>query len=231
MCDSKAAGGRRCTAHTARQAATALIPRRGSWAAYYRATDEKHFAVRAGSAGAAGSTPGSTPGSTFTDPSMRRLNDVVALAYRQRGNLDGDDRDELVRLGTPEEAFEPGIRYLLVRTPGTVGIRRSDDLPDDALVAVVRSKPGAPCSLVIDVHTQETTMVGTIIIGHQSVDPFTDGTPGEAQDLVFTAHPGLPVPVDFTDRVSQHEGQQVAMSVVRDTYGGDVWLNTRMRGL
>lgn len=222
MCQSKAQGGRRCAAHTALQAATALIPRRGSWHAYYQATDAKHFPAIGNAA------TGSTPGSTFTDPSLRRLNDVVALAYRQRGNLDGDDREELARFGTPEEAFKPGIRYLLVRTPGTVGIRRSDDLPDDALVEVVRSKPGAPCSLVIDVSAQETTTVGTIIIGRQPLESFADGRQGEEQDLVFTAHPGLPIPVDFTDRMSQHEGQHVPIAMVREVYGGDVWLNTRL---
>jgi hypothetical protein len=221
VCQSKDDGGRRCAAHAARQAAAALIPRRGSWAGYYRATDAKHFP-------AGGDDSTATPGSTFTDPSLRRLNDVVALAFRQRGSLEGDDREELARLGTPEEAFKPGIRYLLVHTPGTVGIRRSDDLPDEATVRVVRSKPGAPCSLVVDVTEQETTRVGTIIIGRESVDPPQSESADAARDLVFTAHPGLPIPVDFTDRMSDLEGQHVPMSVVREVYGGDVWLNTRL---
>lgn len=215
MCQSKSHGGRRCASHAAQQAATALIPRRGSWSAYYQATDAKHFPATLDAPDAAESTPGST----FTDPALRRLNDVVALAHRQRGSLDGDDREELARLGTPEEAFKPGIRYLLVRTPGTVGIRRSDTLPADATVEVVRSKPGAPCSLVLDVTTQETTEVATIIIGRNEE---TD------TEVVFTAHPGLPIPVDFTDRMASREGHRVSLAQVRAAYGGDVWLNTRL---
>lgn len=220
MCQPKSQGGRRCASHTSQQAARTLIPRRGAWGGYYAATDAKHFlAVGTGDA------PSTTPGSTFTDPTLRRLNDVVALAYRQRGTLVGDDREELARLGTPEEAFKPGIRYLLVRTEGTVGIRRSDDLPDEATVEVVRSKPGAPCSLVVDVTAQETADVGTIIIGRDPAEGTVDGQPRE---VVFTAHPGLPIPVDFTDRMSAYEGQQVTIGQVRAAYGGDVWLNTRL---
>lgn len=220
MCQTKAQGGRRCASHTAQQAATALIPRRGAWRDYYAATDAKHFTSP--------QVAPSTPGSTFTDPALRRLNDVVALTHRQRGHLDGDDRDELTRLGTPEEAFKPGIRYLLVRTPGTVGIRHSEDLPDTAMVEVVRSKPGAPCSLVVDVVAQETTTVGTIIIGRDAADAAVSGQ--QARDLVFTAHPGLPIPVDFTDRMADWEGQRVSLAQVREVYGGDVWLNTRLAG-
>lgn len=220
MCQSKVEGGRRCLAHTSQRAASALIPRRGALRDYYAATDAKHFTpVTAGPDGAA-----ATPGSTFTDPTLARLNDAVALAYRQRGNLDGDDRDELARLGTPEAAFKPGIRYLLVRTPGTVGIRRSDDLPDDTMVEVVRSKPGAPCSLVVEVTAQETTEVGTIIIGR------SDTGDGSGDEVVFTAHPGLPIPVDFSDRMAGFEGRRVSLAAVRGAYDGDVWLNTRVTG-
>lgn len=219
MCQSKSHGGRRCASHTAQQAATALIPRRGSWSAYYQATDAKHFPANPVAASDGRQAPAATPGSTFTDPALRRLNDVVALAHRQRGDLDGDDRDELARLGTPEEAFKPGIRYLLVRTSGTVGIRRSDDLPGDTAVEVVRSKPGAPCSLVLDVTTQETTDVATIIIGRNEE---TD------TEMVFTAHPGLPIPAGSTDRMTAWEGRRVSLAQVRAAYGGDVWLNTRL---
>jgi hypothetical protein len=208
MCQSQADGGKRCAGHTAHRTATALIPRRGSMGAYYAATDDKHF----GDSGSAGSK--------FTDPTLTRLNDVVALAYRQRGHLDGDDRDQLAALGTPDAAFKPGIRYLLVRTPGTVGIRHSAGLPDDTPVHVTRMKPGAPCSLVLDVDTETTTDVGTIIIGR----PEENGP-----EVVFTAHPGLPIPTDFEDRMSAHEGTTVALSVLRTAYGNDIWLNTRRR--
>lgn len=218
MCQSQSQGGRRCLTHTSQRAASTLIPRRGSLRDYYAATDAKHFAPEV----SVDSAKPQTPGSKFTDPTLQRLNDVVALAYRQRGHLDGDDREELARLGTPEEAFKPGIRYLMVRTPGTVGIRRSDDLPDDTAIEVVRSKPGAPCSLVLDVSAQETTEVGTIIIGHN------DTADGPGQEVVFTAHPGLPIPVDFTDRMAGFEGRRVSLTTVRGAYGGDVWLNTRL---
>lgn len=183
-----------------------MIPRRGGLGGYYAATDAKHF-------------DGSRPGSTFTDESVGRLNDVVALAYRQRGDLFGDDRDELVALGAPEEAFKPGSRYLMVRTPGTVGVRRSEGLPGDTAVEVVRSKPGVPCSLVLDVEETPTTDVATIVLGRHPDD--------ESREVVFTAHPGLPIPVDFADRMSEFEGFTVPLSRVREVYGGDVWLSAR----
>lgn len=210
MCQSLAKGGQRCLAHVAQRTAAALVPRRGSMRAYFAATDAKHFG------------PGGTPGSTFTDSSLRRLNDVLALAYRQRGTLHGDDRDRLIELGTPQEAFASGIRYLLVHTPGTVGIQRSDGLPDDTAVRVVRSKPGASCSLVLDVTEQTTTGVGTIIIGRHADD--------ETREVAYTAHPGLPVPPDFADRMGDYEGLSVPLSQVRAVYGSDVWLNTRLVG-
>lgn len=151
---------------------------------------------------------------------MARLNDVVALAYRQRGSLEGDDREALVALGAPEEAFKPGMRYLLVRTSGTLGVQRSTGLADETPVHVVRSKPGAPCSLVLDVDAQPVGSVGTIVLGRHPQD--------ESREVVYTAHPGLPIPPDFTDRMGVHEGSTVSLSLVRAAFGGEVWLNTRV---
>src|SRR5579875_3211223 len=52
-----------------------LIPRNGRYGKYYDDTDRKHFTDR------------NAPGSKFTDPRLNSLDDVVALARRQRGTL------------------------------------------------------------------------------------------------------------------------------------------------
>ena len=209
MCQSKHDGARRCPSHASQRQAAVLIPRRGSLGKYYKATDTKHFGTANG------------PGSTFTDPKMRRLNDVVALAVRQRTDgLNGDDRAELIAHGAPKNAFRDDVRYLAVRTPGTVGVIRSNDMPDSTPVRVERHKPGAPCSFVVDVQDQPHTSIATVIIGSHALDA--------GREVVYTAHPGVPTPSSSGDKMSAREGQTVTLKEIRAVYGGDVWLNTRL---
>lgn len=182
---------------------TDLVPRQEELAGYYAATDAKHFSR-------------GTAGSTFTDPTLVRVEDVVGLALAQRGTLDGDDRELLVAVGGPREAFSEECRYLLVRTPGVVGVLNSDSLDAETVVEVVRMKPDTPCSLVIEVDTQPTSELATLILG-----PDTEGT-----EIVYTVHPGVPCVTDNEDRARALENQQVPLERIRALYQGEVWLNT-----
>ena len=212
MCKSKLKGGRRCPTAVSKSIANLLIPRRGGLNAYYKATDAKHMRQAGASEG---------PGSVFTDSTLKNLNDVVALAARQRDmSLDGDDREELVTMGASREAFKPGVRYLIVRTTGTVGVKQSAGMPDETPISIVRSKPGASATPVLDVTEKPTTNVATIIIGKHPKDP--------NREVVFTAHPGMPTPSDGQDRLGHLEGQQTTLGEVRRIYGHEVWLNTRL---
>lgn len=157
---------------------------------------------------------------------MLRTNDAVALAWKQRGGLTGDDRDELIARGADPEAFmapESGVRYLLVETPGAVGVIRSEGMSDDTPVYVVRTKPGVPCALAVDVDAAPTTGVGTVVIGPHPDDP--------SREIVWTAHPGLPIPpARGEDPFAEFEGGTVSLGVVRDRSGrSDLWLQTRVR--
>lgn len=209
MCQSKDQGGRRCAGAAARAAATVMVPRRGALREYYAATDAKHF------------TDPFSAGSKFTGLKVRRLNDVVMLAWRQRDGLEGDDRGRLVALGADPAVFMPGVRYLLVKTPGTVGVVRSEGMPGTTPVDVVRMKPGAACSLVVDVDTRPPVAFGTVVIGPARDDP--------DREVVWTAHPGLPAAAGTEDLMGAHEGRTVTLDQVRRVYGGDLTLNARLR--
>lgn len=172
---------------------------------YYESTRKKHF-----DAGG--------HGSMFTDPDLHTLEDVLHLAWGQRGNLDGDDRAEFIARGAVPDAFTVGNRYLLVRTPGTVGVLSSVGLDDGALVQIVRGKPGAPCSIVCAVSAQETIDYAAVIIG--------DGDGGEP--VLITMFPGPVTRPTSHPEINALEGQTVTLGRVREILGSDTWLNTRL---
>lgn len=186
-----------------------LLPQTKRFAPYYEATEAKHFG------------DASVAGSTFTDPQTPNLAALLEQAAQQRDTLEGDDREALIADGASPESFREGIRYLRVETQGTVGVISSAKLPSRTLVEVARMKPNAPCSLVVEVDTQPTTTMGTIIIGPRADTP--------SKEMLYTAHPGVPTPVDGQDRMAQWEGQRVPLSLVKKMYGSDVWLNTRVK--
>ena len=194
---------------TARALAAAAVPRtrdEATWD-YYAATDTKHFGDR------------SEPGSKFLAEELRSIEDVVALAACQRGDLQGDDRELFIARGAHPDAFKDDNRYLFVETPGTVGVINSADLNDSLLLNVVRTKPGAPCSLVAAVEQQPETDYAVIVI-------VTDQKTGE--DLVITTFPGVVTPSIENETIESLEGGAVTVALARYLLGGDFWANTRL---
>lgn len=186
-----------------------LVPRTGELAEYYASTDRKHF------------SDDSVAGSKFTDPQMTKVEDVLALAYEQRGSLDGDDRDELVALGAKPEVFWDQARYLKVSTPGKVGSAPLSSFPEGTLFKAVRTKVGGNVSIVAEVDEMPTTDVGTIIIGRE--------TP-ESDEVLFTTHPGLPAKAGTVDTFASVEGRTLTAAEVAAVAGTDkVGVNTVLR--
>lgn len=186
-----------------------LIPRKSSMREYYEATDKKHFGDK------------SEPGSKFTNPKITCLEDIVELALQQRGNLEGNDTDIFISLGVSPTAFHEDNRYLFVKTEGTVGIKHSDSLHDNTLVQIVRTKPGVPCSVILDVVEQEKTHHGIIILSKD-----TKGV-NDGKDILITAFPGSPTPIIKRDIFEEYENQILTIKKVREL-AGDLWLNTRV---
>lgn len=181
------------------------------WGPYYAGTERKHFSDR------------SLPGSKFTDPYIKTLDDLLVVASRQRGGLEGDDSDKFRFLGVRDEVFKPGYRYLFVATPGKLGIVTTDMLPGDTVVTVERTKPGAPCNFVMSVDKQLTVDYGVIIISDE--DP--------EKPRLITAFPGYPtfVPDRSTESAAKAdslEGKSFTVNQVRELMGRDVVVNTRL---
>lgn len=190
--------------------AASVIPRDGEMAEYYKATDAKHFSDK------------NAPGSKFTDPDIKNLNDVVALADNQRyDGIQGDDRAKLIAFGANPAAFRDDCRYLVVQTPGKVGSQHISSLPVNDKIEVVRTKPGAPCSLVANVSSQASTNFGVIIMGKSN----------EGKDVVFTAHPGMPTRTSGKDEgiFDRFEGRSLSINHIMEIAGtDDVNVNTRL---
>lgn len=177
------------------------------WGAYYAATDLKHFGNR------------NQPGSKFVDPKLKRVEDILILAYNQRGNLQGTDEQKFINLGASPEAFNEGYRYLYVETPGTLGIVHTSTLPDNELVQIIRTKPGAPCSVVATVASQTTVNYGVVIL---TEDEHT-GLP-----RLITTFPGMVTKTSRVEELEKYENQTVPLSIIRPLYGEDFWVNTRI---
>jgi hypothetical protein len=178
--------------------ASEAIPRESKYQQYYADTDAKHFHDK------------NKPGSKFTDPSVKNLNDVVALAASQRGSLEGDDRDALIGLGAEPTAFGADFRYLMVQTSGKLGAQDLSTFPVGTLFRVERTKAGASCSVVADVETQEATDFGVIIMGRTDV---------AEQDVVITAHPGLPVSRSGEGTFDAYENHSLTADQIREIAG------------
>jgi hypothetical protein len=149
-------------------------------AAYFDALDAKHFGT------------GPTAGSVFTGvPGVREL---LGIVEAERGSLDGDDRVLLLAAGASERSFLPGCRYLLCHVAGRNGMADAFALDPATPVRVVRTKPGAPCSLVVDGVPEAELDFATVIIG-----PNEDADPSSAE-MVWTAHPGMPARPSEGDR-------------------------------
>ena len=140
--------------------------------AYYNALNAKHFYTKSG------------VGSVFADLRVGNLDDLLVLAHYQRGNLDGDDRDQYVDV--EPHCFKDGSYYIRVKVEGEDGATRAGNLPDDTVVKIRRTKPGVPPDLVT-AGRRRPVEHGTIIM----VDEKVDGEP-TGRRVVITAFPGSP---------------------------------------
>lgn len=178
-------------------------------AAYYEATDKKHFGDK------------TQPGSKFLDPSLEKVEHVLMMRMEQIGaaNLDGDDKNALIARGSDPNGFIEGKRYLMVLTEGTVGIKNSASLPDDAKVQVVRTKPGSPCSLVMEVSEQPTTDFAVIVMGEHKQT---------GKDFVITTFPGPVTKPTSNEALDSKEGQFLTIQEVKEIINEDFWINTKV---
>ena len=174
---------------------------------YYQATDRKHFGVEA------------TAGSKFLDLSLKRIEDLLELALQQRNSLDGDDREKFISLGAEPTAFSYGSRYLYVSTPGTVGVKNTDNMEEGELLLVEQTKVGSACSFVAKVTSQETVEYAVVIITKNR---------DSKEDMVLTVFPGHPIKSRKNANIDALKGQYVAVAEARVLNGGDFWANTRI---
>lgn len=190
----------------------ALVPRHldEQHSAYYAATDKKHFGSR------------DQPGSKFLDPSLKKVEDVLMLRMEQTGtfSMNSDNRNELIARGSDPNGFNPNNRYLMVHTEGTVGIMNSSKLSGDAKVQVVRTKPGAPCSLVAEVDEQERTDFAVLVVGKHK---------GTGQDFLITTFPGPVTKPTSNVELDAKEGRTVTVDEVKKILGRDFWINTKIK--
>lgn len=192
-----------------------LVPRNSTMREYYEATDRKHFQHHP-------SNP-QPVGSQFTNPHIRNLEDLLTLAIAQRENkLDGDDRHLLIDLGAEPEAFKDNIRYLLVKTSGTVGIQSSNELDDSTEVTILVTKPNTPPNPTIIGYPKPETNIGTIIIGRN------DGDTKNNHEILYTAHPGLPIPTYADHLFTQYTNQTIPLGELKKLTGlNHIWLQIR----
>lgn len=162
-----------------------------------------------------------TTGSRFIEVSS--LERLLELTSAQRGGLGGDDRDKFQQLGVPPSALVEDCRYLMVETPGRIGIQKATDLAEDMPVKVVRTKPGVPCSLVVEVEPNNLplTKYGTVIIG-----PKNDADPTE---MIWTAHPGPPIKPAIAD--IWPEGTTITATNVVAELGDNVYVKLQEKVL
>lgn len=194
-----------------RETASAYVPRDRdeSHAAYYAATDAKHFGDK------------TEPGSKFMDPALRSVEDVAALRMVQTGknNLKGDDREALIAAGSDPNGFSEGKRYLMVKTSGTVGIQNSAKMRPTDTVQVVRTKPGAPCSLVASVKSQPETDFAVIVVGEHKETK---------NDFIITTFPGPVTKPTASEAIDNLEGMTMTVADAKKILGEDFWANTKV---
>ena len=158
-------------------------------------------------------------GSKFSEGNT--LRDLLETAIKQRGNLEGDDRNMLIEKGVDPSALMQECRYLVVKGGGEVGIVKAEDLSDDTEVKVIRTKPGNPCSLVVEGEKFPTADFGVIVIGPNEKAKPEDSEPS-TKEMVWTAHPGLPIRPAKDD--SWPEGSTITVADVKSKLGSGAYL-------
>lgn len=181
---------------------------------YLADTEAKHF------------VPEMAAGSLFTE--LKSIKELLEVAKEQREQgIEGDDRDQLISMGVPENALLPQCRYLVVKTKGEVGIVRANELPADQLVYAVKMKLDTerdgkkiitPASLVTGFDNFPIVDFGVIIVG-----PRNDEDPSKGESI-WTCHPGLPIRPK-SDETWKH-GETVTAGQV-EAHSPGSWLNVK----
>jgi hypothetical protein len=179
---------------------------------YFQSIHAKHF------------VPETAVGSLFTE--AKDLNGLLREAARQRGDLEGDDREEFINMGVPTEALMPQCRYIKVNTPGEVGIVKIADLSPDTEVKVERKKPNTPCALIVEQAQLPEVDFGTIIIGPNEKENPDDPEPSTAE-MVWTVHPGIPIRPASEDIWA--ENSTATVKEVMDRLGDKVYLQVEKK--
>lgn len=186
-----------------------LVPRdlNEDLAKYYEQTDKKHF----------GSVE--SPGSQFTSPNVNRIEDILTVAFNQRGNLDGDDRDVLINLGSEPSVFLDNFRYLYVETEGVLGIKNTSTMPDSQELKVVRTKDRAKPNLAAVVTKKDAVNYGVIILGEDE---------DAGREIFITSYPGLVTKKseESSSKLEDSVGETYTVQQMRNKLGYDIWVNT-----
>lgn len=189
---------------------------------YIESIDSKHF-------------DSSRSGSTFTDKRVDNTEDVLRETARQRGNLDGDDRDELIQEGADPSSFLPkesGVRYLKVKLEGTQALRNTANMDDNEVLTIVEKggNDGRPSSLSFssDVEEQPKTEFATVVVGPNMDE---NKKPIEGTQVLWTLHPGVPTRGIRSDNIREkglEGGSQIKVKDLREMFGKDIQVNTKL---
>jgi hypothetical protein len=172
---------------------------------YFKDMHNKHF------------DPEKAVGSLFTE--AKNIEELLEKVIEQRGSLDGDDRQKFIEMGIKSEALMPQCRYLKVDTKGEFGIIKATDLSPDTKVKIIRTKAGAPCSLVVLKKELPQVDYGTVVIGPN------EGPEPSTKEMIWTVHPGLPVRPASKD--IWPEGSEITIKDVINELGEDAYLNVK----
>lgn len=186
---------------------------------YVASIDRKHF----GEGGA---------GSKFTDPRVSNVDQLLSLAAKQRGGLDGDDREALIRAGANPKDFAPassGIRYLKVEVEGSQQLRSTASMADSDVIEVQAKggNDGRPPSLTFAAPGgAERVSFATVVVG-----PKVDGDrkPIEGTETLYTAHPGIPtrgIRSDDVRNAGLDGGSKLTVGEFRKLFGRDIQINS-----
>lgn len=187
---------------------TQLVDRSGARAEYHAETDARHFVDGSGVVAS---------GSRFTNPALRRIEDVLDVVLRERGTLEGDDREKFFEHGADKSWFLPNVRYLYVNEGGTVDAVHSFGMAPNMMVEVKRLKSGSSCTLVRYSNTRHVSDFGVVII---ETDPAT------GEEFVATTHPGVPRSPNSSPALEALEAQHLSIAQVREILGRDFWIET-----
>lgn len=171
-------------------------------------------------------------GSKFTNPNITNVNELLLLTAIQRGNLEGDDREKLIKLGASPESFQPletGIRYLKVDIEGIEALADTK-LMDGTELLTIRAKgkndgKKPPLSFVAEDKEVTPVAYGTIIIGSKETI-YGDPIPGT--ETLWTAFPGIVTSGVTSEEIREKgwdDGTVITVQQFRETFGRDIKVN------